>query len=92
MVSHTLQAEFITLARLMLDGSASTTVQCHQRRKLSGPVKVSLFPDLLSPSYVYHSVWSVITADNFTSVKRDESFSAMFTEPQRSSASSLVMK
>ena len=29
---------------------------------------------------------------NFTPAKRDESFSAMFTEPQRSSTSSLVMK
>jgi len=26
-------------------------------------------------------VWSVITADNFTPAKRDESFSATFTEP-----------
>jgi len=31
--------------------------------------------------HVYRSVQSVITADNFTPAKRDESFSAMFTEP-----------
>jgi len=37
--------------------------------------------DLLSMSYVYRCVWSIITADNFTPSKRDESFSAMFTEP-----------
>jgi len=36
---------------------------------------------LLSRSYVYYSIWSVITADNFTSAKRDESFSAMLTGP-----------
>ena len=43
-------------------------------------VNFPLFHDLLSRSYVYHSAWSVITADNFTPAKRDESFSAMFTE------------
>jgi len=31
-------------------------------------------------------------ADNFSPAKRDESFWAMFTEPQQSSVSSLVMK
>jgi len=40
-----------------------------------------LFHDLLSRSYVCHSVRSVKTADNFTSAKRDESFWVMFTEP-----------
>jgi len=33
------------------------------------------------PMSTIHAVWSVITADNFTPAKRDESFSAMFTEP-----------
>ena len=42
---------------------------------------LSLFHDLLSRSYVYQSVWSVVTADNFTPAKRDVSFSAMFAEP-----------
>ena len=32
---------------------------------------LSFFHDLLSQSYVWHSVWSVITADNFTPAKRD---------------------
>jgi len=44
-------------------------------------VQQVLFYDLLSRSYVYGSVWGVLTADNFTPVKRDESFSVMFTEP-----------
>jgi len=48
--------------------------------------------DLLSRSNIYHYIWSVITADNFTPVKRDESFSAMLIELYRLSASSLVMK
>jgi len=52
----------------------------------------TLFHDPLSRPYVCRCVWSVITAHNFTPAKRDESFSAMFTEPYRSSASSLVMK
>jgi len=52
----------------------------------------TLFHDQLSWSYVHHSVWSVITADNFTLAKWDESFSPMFTEVYWSSASSLVMK
>jgi len=42
---------------------------------------LTLFHDLLFRSYVYPSVWNVITADNFTSAKRDESFSATFTKP-----------
>ena len=41
----------------------------------------SLFHDLLSRSYVYHSVWSVTMVDNFTPAKHRESFSAMFIEP-----------
>ena len=40
-----------------------------------------LFHDLLSCSYVYHCVWSVMTADNFISAKCDELFWVMFTEP-----------
>jgi len=37
--------------------------------------------DVFSRPCVYRSVWSVVTADNFAPAKRDESFSAMFTEP-----------
>jgi len=58
----------------------SRSVRCQQSAACSAD-KLHLFRDLLSQFYVYHSVWNVIMADNFTSAKRDESFSAMFTEP-----------
>ena len=65
----------ITAAR-KLCAIVSTCMSCHKLYTQFTPDN-----DLLSWSYVYHSVWSVITADNFTAAKREESFSAMFTEP-----------
>jgi len=50
---------------------------------LMGGGRLPLAPHFLGPcqSRVYHCVWSVVTADSFAPAKRDESFSAMFTEP-----------
>jgi len=35
------------------------------------PLPLTLFHDLLLRSYLYHCVWSVITAHNLTPEKRD---------------------
>jgi len=71
--------EFVGMCINLLDVYV-VTGQCHK-----GSLQVcythTLFRDLLSRSSVYHLVWSVKTADNFTPAKRDESFSAMFAEP-----------
>jgi len=56
------------------------TLDVHRPTNYDDRLFTYLFRDLLSRSYVYNCVWSVITANSFTPAKRDESFSAMFTE------------
>jgi len=49
---------------------------------LADPIKfvvLYLFPDLLLRSYLYHGVWSVITAHNLTPEKCDNKY--LFTPP-----------
>jgi len=40
---------------------------------------VALFHDLLLRSYLYHCVWTVITAHNLTPEKRDNNLVALVT-------------
>jgi len=44
-----------------------------------------LFHDLLLRSYLYHCVWSVITAHNLTPEKRDNNYSPHPLTPLRAS-------
>ena len=56
-----------------------TTLRLTKQKLTRMTDEACLFHDLLSRSNLYHCVWSVITSDNFTPAKRDQSFSAMFT-------------
>jgi len=51
----------------------STNYQTCMSRVVSAEV-ATLFHDLLLRSYLYHCVWSVITAHNLTPEKRDNNF------------------
>jgi len=90
MASHLFASVICGLLRHTTTNSGIVTRKCkkHNFSELSQYVYefkegkgiyYTLFHDLFSRSYVYHSVWSLITANNFTPAKYDE-FSAMFTE------------
>jgi len=50
-----------------------------------------LFHDLLLRSYLYHCVWSVITAHNLTPEKRENSYSSHPLNPLRASKTALSL-
>jgi len=79
------------LARYMpvvyLSVSLSVTSRCSietaERTELIFGTEASLglFHNLLLRSYIYHCVWSVITAHNFTPEKRDNNYSPRSLTP-----------
>jgi len=54
-------------------------------------VVTSLFHDLLLRSYLYHCVWSVITAHNRTPEKRDNNYSPYPLTPLHASETTFIV-
>jgi len=49
-------------------------INCHWQSHSNSVVNATSFYDVLLRSYLYHCVWSVITAHNLTPEKRDNNY------------------